>query len=213
MSEYCKIQTVFLRDPETKYKTLLDGQWALPEFEYLAGCQWLFTEKVDGTNTRIMWDGVTVRFGGKTDNAQIPVPLLDVLQDLFPVEKVSQVLAGPLVLYGEGFGGKIQGGGGYGDTQFVLFDARAGFIWLERDTLISIAAAFSLLAVPVLGYGTLNTAIAVTKNREIPSCLRKGQAEGLVMRPVVNLNTRLGRRVIAKIKVKDFVVTEEPNND
>ncbi|MBU1082564.1 MAG: hypothetical protein KKB59_18905, partial [Spirochaetes bacterium] len=49
MQKYHKIQTVFKRDPETKFKTLLIGDFALPEFEYLKNNLWVYTEKVDGT--------------------------------------------------------------------------------------------------------------------------------------------------------------------
>ena len=56
MEKYHKIMTVFKRDPETKYKTLLMGEWALPEFEYLCCNPWVFTEKIDGTNIRVNWD-------------------------------------------------------------------------------------------------------------------------------------------------------------
>lgn len=55
MTEYHKIQTLFKRDMESKHKTLLEGQWTLPEFEYLAGNVWTFTEKVDGTNIRVIF--------------------------------------------------------------------------------------------------------------------------------------------------------------
>ncbi len=55
MNEYHKIQSIYLRDPETKHKRFLIGQWTLPEFEYLADNEWSFTEKVDGTNIRIYW--------------------------------------------------------------------------------------------------------------------------------------------------------------
>ena len=83
MNQYHKIQTVFLRDPATNYKTLLEGQYALPEFEYLANNQWTWTEKVDGTNIRVIWDGTAIVFGGKTDNAQIPASLVNRLSDTF----------------------------------------------------------------------------------------------------------------------------------
>ena len=49
MIQYHKIQTVFKRDPETKFKTLLMGEYSLPEFEYLKNNEWVFTEKIDGT--------------------------------------------------------------------------------------------------------------------------------------------------------------------
>ena len=48
MKEYHKIKTVFKRDPVTKFKTLLEGEFASPEFEYLKNNEWIFTEKVDG---------------------------------------------------------------------------------------------------------------------------------------------------------------------
>ena len=76
--KYHKIQTVYKRDPVTKYKTLLEGEYSLPEFEYLADNEWVWTEKVDGTNIRVMWDGwKKLSFGGRTDNAQIPTPLVN----------------------------------------------------------------------------------------------------------------------------------------
>ena len=52
MKEYHKIQTIFKRDPENKFKTLIYGEFSLPEFEYLKNNTWIFTEKVDGTNIR-----------------------------------------------------------------------------------------------------------------------------------------------------------------
>ncbi|MEA3446494.1 MAG: RNA ligase family protein, partial [Bacteroidota bacterium] len=115
MKEYHKIQTVFLRSPESRYKNLMEGEWALPEFEALKDIEWVWTEKIDGTNIRIMWDGKIVRFGGKTDNAQIPVFLLNVLQDTFTAEKMNAVFpdATNVCLYGEGYGAKIQKGGNY----------------------------------------------------------------------------------------------------
>ena len=64
MNEYNKIQTVYMRDPNTKHKTLLEGQWSMPEFGYLAGNEWVYTEKVDGTNIRVMFDGQQITFGG-----------------------------------------------------------------------------------------------------------------------------------------------------
>ncbi len=44
MVEYHKIQTVFKRDMNTKYKTLLEGEYSLPEFKYLKNNIWEYTE-------------------------------------------------------------------------------------------------------------------------------------------------------------------------
>jgi len=207
MSEYHKIQTLFLRDPATGHKTLLEGEWALSEFAYLKDVAWVFTEKVDGTNIRVVWDGATVAFGGKTDNAQIPTPLLATLLATFTAEKMAAALKGPLVLYGEGYGPKIQSGGRYADeASFILFDAAAGGVWLERPTLEEIATALGIAIVPVIGHGTPQE--AVDKTREgFTSVVAKDStlmAEGIVLRPVVELLDRRGHRIIGKIKHKDF---------
>lgn len=126
MNEYHKIQTLFKRDMERNGKTLLEGQWTLPEFEFLAGNTWVFTEKVDGTNIRVMLQGGAITFGGKTDSAQIPAQLVTRLNERFlPLaERMQEVFGCDACLYGEGYGAKIQkGGGNYRqDQDFVLFD-------------------------------------------------------------------------------------------
>ena len=108
MKEYHKIETLYDRDEKT-HKVIV-GQWRLPEFGYLANNSWIFTEKVDGTNIRVMWDGENIKFGGKSDNAQMPVPLLKVLTEMFTPEKLAAVFPDtkPVCLYGEGYGAIMQ---------------------------------------------------------------------------------------------------------
>lgn len=127
MKEYHKIQTIFKRNPLTNYKTLLEGDYSIPEFDYLKDNTWVFTEKVDGTNIRVMWDGKAITFGGKSDNAQIPVFLINKLRERFYPKQFAEkfgVETTEVCLYGEGYGAKIQkGGGNYRqDQDFVLFD-------------------------------------------------------------------------------------------
>src|SRR6187431_559296 len=121
MTLYHKINAPFMRDD---HGVMLHGQWAVPEFEYLQNNEWLWTEKVDGTNIRVFYnpeneDAVT--FGGRTDNAQTPQPLLNALHDTFvgpqpdPFVRLRETFPdaknGEIVLYGEGYGPKINGGG------------------------------------------------------------------------------------------------------
>lgn len=210
MKEYHKIQTVFLRDPATKYKTLLDGEFALPEFRYLAKNGWVFTEKVDGMNIRVMFDQEytdTIEFGGKTDNAQIPAFLVKRLQDIFlpQIETFREKFPDGVCLYGEGYGAKIQkGGGNYrSDQDFVLFDVKIGDWWLERSSVEEIAAEFGIDVVPIIGYGTLYDMVEKVRVG-FPSLWGNFTAEGIVARPTVDLKTRNGKRIITKIKVRDF---------
>ncbi len=101
-TEYHKIQTIFKRNPATKYKTLLDGQYSLPEFEYLKDNKWVFTEKVDGTNIRVIFDGENVTFAGRTGRAQIPADLVNTLNSRFipQVEKMRELFKNGCILYG-----------------------------------------------------------------------------------------------------------------
>ena len=208
MKEYHKIQTLFKRDMQKNGKTLLEGQWTLPEFEYLAGNQWVFTEKVDGTNIRVMLKDGAVTFGGKTDNAQIPAQLVARLNDRFlPMAAQLQAVFGcDACLYGEGYGAKIQkGGGNYRyDQDFVLFDVRVGDWWLQRADVEDVAQKLGLDVVPIIGEGTLYDAIAAAK-AGITSTWGDFQAEGIVARPKIELTTRNGQRIITKVKCRDFV--------
>ena len=164
--QYHKIQTVFKRDPDTKFKTLLEAEYSLPEFEYLRHNEWVWTEKVDGTNIRIMWDGEKIVFGGKTERAQIPANLFQKLMELFPIDKFRHLELPAMTLYGEGFGARIQKvGGNYisDDVGFCLFDIFCGGMWLERLNVIDIRAELaedsitpSFSTVPVMGTGTLD---------------------------------------------------------
>ena len=78
MREYHKIETVFNRSTDGD-KRLIWGDYRNETVEYLAGNIWQFTEKIDGTNIRIHWDGHNVEIGGRTDRAQIPKHLMDYL--------------------------------------------------------------------------------------------------------------------------------------
>lgn len=207
MEEYHKIQTVFKRDPENKYKTLLIGKYSLPEFEYLAHNQWAFTEKVDGTNLRVMFDGEVITFGGRTDRAHIPAFLVNKLNEIFlpQSELFKEEFPDGICLYGEGYGAKIQkGGGNYSPDQgFVLFDVKIGGWWLNRSDVNQIAQDLNIDVVPMFAVGTLDKMVEIARNGFL-SAWGDFRAEGFVARPITELRTRVGMRVITKIKCKDF---------
>ena len=209
MKEYPKIETLYDRDEKT-FK-VIEGKWRLPEFEYLAKNDWLFTEKVDGTNVRVMWDGKVVRYGGRSDNAQMPLFLLAKLFAMFSEERLASVFltaseSEPVCLYGEGYGAKIQkGGGNYkpDGVDFVLFDVLVGSWWLKHTDVKDVATKLSVQVVPLIGHGTLAEATSLVR-AGVASEWGAFQAEGLVLRPSTDLYTRAGHRIIAKLKTKDF---------
>ena len=206
--EYQKIHTIFKRESQKPCR-IIEGQFSLPEFEYLKNNQWQWTEKVDGTNIRVYWDcdKKTVRIAGRTDNAQIPTFLHDKLQQIFSLQKFSELYPETsMILYGEGYGAKIQkGGGNYisNGVDFVLFDIRINSWWLERDNIEEIANILGIRVVPVVETGKLFDAVEIVRKGE-KSQWGNFFAEGLVGRTTPMLFRRNGEMIITKIKHKDF---------
>ena len=210
MLPYPSIKTMWARNPATKHKTLIPGEWALPEFRYLRKNAWTWFEKVDGTNIRIMWDGVTLRFGGRTNKAQIPTFLFDKLCELFPIQALEDAFGNQeteVCLYGEGYGAKIQKGGGLyipNGVSFILFDVKIGNYWLQRVDVTAVAQHLDIRRVPVVGEGTLLEAIDAMKTKPRSLINSSHGMEGLVARPLVQLLDRHGLPVKTKIKWKDL---------
>lgn len=210
MKEYHKIETLFERDMEGT-KKLIEGKFRNECVEYLKDNQWIFTEKIDGTNVRVHWDGHTVIFGGRTDNAQMPTPLIQTLNKLFlgiTNEQLFEQKFGetPVTLYGEGYGGKIQSGGAYVKEQdFILFDILIGDTFLKREDMEEIARAFGLKVVPIALIGTIQEAVDYVKAKPNSIIAQESkESEGLVGTPLKRLTDFRGNRIIVKIKVCDF---------
>lgn len=203
--EYPKIQSIYKRDKKTH--KFIDDVFSLPEFEYLKNNFWVWTEKIDGINTQIDWDMETVRFGGKTNNAQIPSSLYYKLQEMFTIEKFKCLYPNvSMCLYGEGYGVNIRHGGKYisDDVDFILFDVLIDGWWLKREDIEDIANKLEIDFVPIVGVGTLMDAVTVIKSRRLKSEWGDFLVEGMVLKPKVELKTRNGNRVITKIKHKDY---------
>lgn len=218
MKQYHKIQTVYKRNPKNM-RELYEGDYSEPEFEYLKDNLWVFDEKVDGTNIRVMWDGENVVFGGKSDNAQMPTFLLYKLQELFEGTAKKQIFNTvftneeeglQVCLYGEGYGAKIQSGGKYipNGVDFVLFDVNINGVWMERGFVEHTAKEFGIKVTPIVGEGTLMEGIEIVR-KGFPSTWGDFLAEGLVLRPKTQLLDRRGHRVITKVKHRDFLVSDK----
>jgi ATP-dependent RNA circularization protein (DNA/RNA ligase family) len=206
MEEYHKIHTVFKRDVKGK---IIETEYAHPEIFYLLNNTWSVTEKIDGTNIRIGFKDEKIEIGGRTNNAQIPVTLVAKLQELFTVDKLQSIFNYPdqVILFGEGYGSKIQkGGSNYipDGVNFILFDVKVGEWWLKKEDVFNIAQRLQIDMVPFLGEWTLLETINKVRNKELKSAWNKVPIEGVVCRPLVQLFNRKGERIITKLKVKDF---------
>lgn len=212
MREYHKIETAFNRDIDGT-KKLIEGYFRSETLEYLKDCMFVWTEKVDGTNVRIYWDGHTVTLGGRTDKAQIPADLVNYLNKVFCTNEAEELFEQKfgeteVTLYGEGYGRKIQGVGSLyipDGVSFIMFDVMIGGVWLKREDVEDIARCFGVDVVPIVGEGTIAEAVEYVKTHEKSVISEKAPMEGIVCRPKVELLDRMGRRVIVKIKRRDFV--------
>ena len=207
LKEYHKIETLFERDLKTK--KLIEGNFRNKTIEYLKNNKWQFTEKIDGTNIRIYWDGHKVSYFGRTDKAQIPAELMNRLVELFGGEVNEEIFEQKfeeteVVLVGEGYGEKIQKGGLYRKGQdFILFDVMIAGNWQPRESVENIAKTFNIDVVPIVLEGTIQEGIDYVKTKP-KSVFGTANSEGVVGRPEIELQDRTGNRVIVKIKVRDF---------
>ena len=196
----------------TSYGDFIEGEFSKEEFEYLFNNQWVWSEKLDGTNIRIyLWfeneDEEWFTIKGRTDRAILPKPLEEWIKDylrnnytlLKDTFKDSNV-----ILYGEGVGEKIQKVGHYyGEQHFKLFDIFIGGYYLEKDNVRLLGEKLKL-DTPKYWYGTIKEAIDRVK-RLPKSYFGDFTIEGYVGQPLVRLLNTNKERIITKIKVVDFV--------
>ena len=206
--KYPKINTLWKRDKNNKFN-IIEGDFSCPEFETIK--RWYVTEKIDGTNIRVCFNTIekTIEFKGRTDKADIPKFLLETLNSKFNTEKLLEVFSTgkEIVLYGEGYGDKIQSVGKKyrKDNSFILFDAWVDGWWLERENVEDIARKLKINVVPSLGIRTIPEIVSLVKGT-FPSAISKQplNAEGVVARSHPLMLFRDGTPIMWKLKSKDY---------
>lgn len=217
-STYHKIETLYERDLATfkvKVGELKNRVYGLLK-------TWHWTEKVDGTNIRCIWQPAvpedaegrgcpeSLTFGGKTDAAQIHADLVKWLYATVTPEKMRAIFPDtPAVIYGEGFGAGIQKGGGDYSLmkKVVIFDVLVnGKWWLSYENVCDVASNLGVEVVPSFGDMTLEDATEFVRAGFKSRCALNPEkmAEGLVGRPLEALFDKKGHRLIVKLKTKDF---------
>jgi ATP-dependent RNA circularization protein (DNA/RNA ligase family) len=207
--KYPKINTIWKRDKSNKFR-IIEGDFSKQEFANIL--QWHITEKIDGTNIRVSFENDIIKFDGRTDEAQIPAHLYEALQKTFTVSILQDALNDHpmpkrVILYGEGYGAKIQKGGGLyrNDAGFILFDVWIDGWWLERDSVMDIAEKLKIKYVPEIGVMDYKTACDLVK-RSMKSIVAEEPRtiEGIVARSHPLMLFRDGTPIMWKLKVRDF---------
>jgi hypothetical protein len=230
MKEYHKIETLFNRDEKTFKVTEELRQPVYADFKI-----WHMTEKIDGMNVCVyLTEDGQMKFGGRSENAQIHAQLYDALVGIFNVDKFKEVfwkkkqdecaakgevfVPFPVYLYGEGYGPGIQKGGGNlsAEKTFRLFDVVVHNPedkrdwWLDWKDVQDVANKLGVKTVPDMGYITLEEAKEFAK-KGFFSIVAKEEtgkedhpAEGIILKPRQTVFDRAGKRIVIKLKTRDF---------
>lgn len=204
--------------------------------------KWEATEKVDGECTSIhlilrsvdsevmpgQWEETSyysVEVHGKTDKANMRPDEVELLKKIGDKDKLLEAFTqdgiAPTVeciIFGETYGKGMQAPGGrYCKThlKFICFDIKIGGTWLKREAVEDICSKLGIDVVPYLGEMTLDEAIEKVKTGFTSQVSEDSTliAEGIVLRAPLGILDRMGRRIITKVKYKDFVDLKNKLNE
>ena len=167
-------------------------------------------EKIHGTSTRVSYkDGRVSFFAGWANNNEFTAIFdKDTLLSRFTeLDKGHSI-----IVYGEAYGGKLQGMGtkGYGKTlRFVAFEVRIGNNWLAVPQAEDVAKKLGLDFVPYIKCSTKIEDLDFERDRPSEQAKKLGEGdnwarEGIVIRPLIEVTKNNGERIIAKYKGAAF---------
>lgn len=200
MQDYPKIENMIKQD----------GSYKRKEFEYLKDDKWIGTEWVDGITIKVIWDTINIVFEAEK-GAIIPDSLAKLLHESLTYEQLSKVFGKiPVLLFLVGFGKDVNGSKYNNQSDFMLIDVFSNGLWFDRDPLENVAKALNIKTSPIIVKNLLDYIKEDIKCNPYVSSIKVpvGEEElyvdGLVCRPLVDLNDKSHRRIMCKIKTKDF---------
>ena len=169
-------------------------------------------EKINGTSTHVQFvDGKDLNFSSGGAKYETFVSIFD--QNL--KEAFKAIGCPKVVVYGEAYGGKIQGmSNTYGKKQkFVAFDVTIDGVWLSVPQAEDIVKTLGLEFVHYVKISSNLDEIDREKNASSVQAMRNGMGEdkrreGVVLRPLMELTKNNGGRIIAKHKDDEFKETK-----
>lgn len=150
-------------------------------------------------------------FGGRTDNAQMPIPLLNYLYETFTPDKFQKQFpqAKKVILFGEGYGPKIQACGSRyrSSVSFILFDVWIDGMWLEKTSVLELALALDIEHTIRQEVMTTDQIIEFVKSKPKSYIAEDSSLvmEGIIARSVPLMLFRNHQTpIMFKLKVRDF---------
>lgn len=225
MIKYASIESLYVRNKATNRLTA-----EIRDMTWLSIHDWVLTEKVDGTNIRILLGmdeegNKTFEVRGRTDKANLPGDLeANIIKQFAAVDAHEYFGIRPetprsVTLYGEGYGAGIQKNGGLyrEDKGFILFDVRYGNeekgYYEDFLELPLIALTLGVNVVPVVGmipsvYDAPYTVTEMDQYFPTGSLVAREtrQSEGVVARPIRELRDKFGNRIMWKLTYRDLPV-------
>ena len=173
-------------------------------------------EKIHGTSAHVAWDNEKKTFtffsGGEKHEKFCSLFDLSAL-----TANALTLLSADTVFYGEAYGGKQQGmSQTYGPSlKFVVFDVKIKNCWLDVPSADLLAKSMGFEFVDYVKTSTDLPALDAIRDMPSRQAKRNGitedkKAEGVVLRPLMELTRNNGERIICKHKRADFSETKTP---
>lgn len=221
MTKYPSIETVYTRDKATNILNF--GEMRCIENTCIN--TWTISEKIDGTNIRVIVTKGGIEIRGRTDNATLNQGLIEAILAIFPShERLLEYFTAyrgqelpdewSITLYGEGYGAGIQKGATYSETKrFRCFDLLLGESWwTDDDEMRRVCDELHIPTAPWLAVTphlpkTREELAAIIPFSHVASEDRgvtDVPAEGIVAKPLHVLLNRHHDRVVWKLTYREF---------
>jgi hypothetical protein len=172
-------------------------------------------EKIHGTSAHISWDvdkkKVTFFSGGESYETFVLLFDIDFLHQAF----ADNFMENNVVIFGEAYGGKQQAmSKTYGkQLKFIGFDVKVGERWLNVLNAESVCQKLNIEFVDYVKVSTDLETLNTERDKQSVQAIRNGcgegkMREGIILKPLIELRTNNGERVVAKYKRDEFKETK-----
>lgn len=176
------------------------------------------SEKVHGTSANVKYnaelDKMTFFSGGATHSSFLEFFNQEELLEKFRLNATEHNV-NEITIFGEAYGGKLQGmSKTYGaELRFIAFEVQIDKRWVNPIQAESIATKLGFEFVPYSIIETTEEAIEAEMNKDSEVAIRRGMGtghmrEGIVLRPLEELQFQNGGRIICKHKRPEFAERE-----
>lgn len=172
------------------------------------------SEKIHGTSAHLKWkNGKLTFFSGGSKHSQF----IELFNEEELTQKFEELGHPEVTIYGEAYGGKLQGmSATYGkELKFIVFEVAIDDNWLDTLSANRVAIKLDLEFVYYTRIPTEIDAINAERDADSVQAIRNGMGEGhkregVVLRPLIELQKYNGGRIIVKHKRDDFKETKTP---